>query len=97
MTDKGPCPTCGTPDAVDLADGWTKRLDDLYSERVAGAREAERTVLEFLRGKDAEDFIREATESLDYAFDGTDEYGYTAHDYHVAARALADKIEELLK
>lgn len=82
---------------MDAADGWTQKLDELYSERVAGAREAQRTVLEFLRGKDAEDFLRDAIESEDYGFDGEDEVRYTAHDYQAGARALADKLEELLK
>lgn len=34
--DKAHCPTCGTPGAVNMADGWTQRLDDLYSEWCKG-------------------------------------------------------------
>lgn len=38
MTDpeKLACKYCGAPDAVDAADGWTQRLDDLCAERCRG-------------------------------------------------------------
>lgn len=49
MNDKAPCQYCGTLDAVDVPDGWTKRLDDLYTEWCKGHASGVRDVLEYVK------------------------------------------------
>ena len=52
--DKAPCPTCGTLDAVDLADGWTKRVDDLYTEWCRGHQAGRADAIEQARREERE-------------------------------------------
>jgi hypothetical protein len=64
--EKAHCPTCGTPEAVDLTDGWTQRLTDLYAEwcrgHEAGEREGEAAGRAAERA--ATDGLREAGDEL---------------------------------
>ena len=56
--EKAHCPTCGTPNAVDVTDGWTQRLDDLYAEwcrgHEAGLREGAEEERDRLAGEAGE-------------------------------------------
>lgn len=51
-------------------------------------------IIEWLRGPEAESFLRDAIVDLDYAWDGQEETPIEVHDFQAGARALADMIEK---
>jgi tryptophanase len=47
----------------------------------------------WLRTSEAEDFLRDHIQGIDYVWDGVEEYAINVQDFGAGARALADKIE----